>query len=87
MKTTIIYPASETRHRMISQGINPERAKRILEGSLAQQKEAFENLSNVLTKDDRLDLELDIVQTELMLLIVGRACFLLCAGVFPQTFF
>lgn len=84
MQTRKPHTPTETRQRMIDQGLIPERVRKILEGSVAIQHQNFMSLYPVLSKDDRIELELDLLQTELMLSIVRRACLVLF--VFSQPF-
>jgi hypothetical protein len=78
MQTRNVSTPTETRQRMIDQGLDPERVRKILEGSVNIQHQTFMSLYPVLTKEDRIEMELDLLQTELMLSIVSRACFAFC---------
>lgn len=85
MQTRKPHTPTETRQRMIAQGLDPERIRRILEASATTQHQNFMTLYPLLSKEDRIDMEIDLMQTELALSIVRRACLFFL--IVPQLFF
>jgi hypothetical protein len=72
-----IYTPEETRQSMIEQGLDPECIKRIMETTVKLHHENFLAVGKMLTIDERIEKHIDLLQAELLLSIVSRACFII----------
>lgn len=65
----------EIREILIAQGLTPSRYRKFLEVAVKLQHENFNVIAPLLTDDERVELEMTLMQGELGLMIVSRACY------------
>lgn len=71
----IAYSPNETRQILANYDIDTHRYCKFLELSVAIQKDLFKKTSSLMSKSERIDFELNMLQGELALLIVRKASF------------
>lgn len=74
MQTRKPLTPTETRRRMLAQGLNPEACKNFMQESCRTFRSNFEIIRPLLSQKEANELELQILNGEIMLSIIRNAC-------------
>lgn len=75
MQHPIIKTPEEIREILLAQGLNPERYRKFLEVAVKTQHDNFIAVASLLPPEERIEMELNLMQGELSLAIVSRCSY------------